>query len=75
MADIDTLIVNGTIMTMNVHHQIISEGAIAIKDDIIVAVGSTSDLTDTYDARRVIDATNHAVLPGLMTVMSTRGIQ
>ena len=66
MADLDVLITNGTILSMNPHNQILTEGAIAIKDGVIVDIGSTKILTDLYEARKYLDATHSVVMPGLI---------
>lgn len=64
---IDLLIVHGHLLTMQgegVGYQ--ADGALAIDDGRIVAVGATEDLTGRYAAAEVIDAQGCAVLPGLI---------
>lgn len=63
---VDLLIEHGTVVTMNDSRAIIEDGAVAIDGDTITAVGPTDELTEDYDADRVIDADGHAVLPGLI---------
>ena len=44
----------------------LADGAVAVRGDTIVAVGATADLEGQYAAREVIDASGHALLPGLI---------
>lgn len=58
---------NGIIVTMDSKRRIIRDGAIAIIDNEIVAVGKTGELLKDYgDAEFVIDAKDHVVMPGLV---------
>ena len=59
---VDLLIKNGLVMTQDGERRIIKNGDIAVKDERIYAIGS--DLT--VEARQVIDASDHAVLPGFV---------
>jgi len=59
------LIKNATILaTMDEDRQEIPAGGIFIRDDVIEQVGPTTDLPASAD--RVIDLTDHVVLPGLI---------
>jgi 5-methylthioadenosine/S-adenosylhomocysteine deaminase len=60
------LIKNGLIITMSKDGRIINDGALAIEDNKIVAVGENGDLKKNYGADEVIDASSKAVLPGLI---------
>ncbi len=62
----DTLVRNGTVVTMNEDREVIDDGAVVIEDDVIVAVGPTDVIAPDHDADRVIDASDHAILPGLI---------
>jgi imidazolonepropionase len=44
----------------------IEQGAIAIRNGTIVAVGTTAELLDTYDSAHKIDASGHVVMPGFV---------
>jgi len=64
---VDLLIVHGDILTMageGVGY--VADGSVAVNGNEIVAVGPSSDLEKRYEAKRVIDAKNKAVLPGLI---------
>jgi 5-methylthioadenosine/S-adenosylhomocysteine deaminase len=63
---VDLLIVRGTVITMDEGRRVIEDGAVAVKADRIVAVGSTTDIQARYTATKTIDAFRQAVLPGLI---------
>ena len=62
----DILISNGTIITMDKKRSIIRDGAIAIRDGSIVAIGKTNDVKKEFRASKEIDARNHLVCPGFI---------
>lgn len=45
---------------------LIENGAVAVKDGAILAVGTTPDITGQYKSESVIDATNKVVCPGFV---------
>jgi len=51
---------------MNENYQIIEDGAVAIKNDRIAAVGKTDTITKQYSGDTIIDAEKKVVLPGLV---------
>jgi 5-methylthioadenosine/S-adenosylhomocysteine deaminase len=64
---VDTLVTNAHLFTMagqGVGY--VADGAVAVRDSRIVAAGPTPDLTARYQANDLIDATNCAVLPGMV---------
>jgi cytosine/adenosine deaminase-related metal-dependent hydrolase len=64
MAD---LVVDGaTIITVDPRRRIIRDGAIAIENDRIIAVGKTQDVKRKHHADTRIHATGKVVLPGLV---------
>ncbi|MDM8515427.1 amidohydrolase [Desulfobacterales bacterium HSG16] len=62
---LDILIENGTVLTMNKECSVIKNGAVAIKNDKILAVGSKDELAD-MKAVKTIDAKNGLIMPGLI---------
>lgn len=62
----ETLITNGQIITQNADRELISDGAILLRDDVIAAVGPAAELEAEYDYDRCIDADGGAVIPGLI---------
>jgi len=62
------IIRNGTVVTMNDTSDVLFDGAITVEGDRITDVGSTADVLARQgaDGARVLDATDKAVLPGLV---------
>src|SRR5216683_7838962 len=63
---IDMLVVGGTVVTMNAERRIIEDGAVGIKGDAIVAVGSRANIEAKYAAAQTINAKGKLVLPGFI---------
>jgi atrazine chlorohydrolase/5-methylthioadenosine/S-adenosylhomocysteine deaminase len=62
----DLVVANGRIVTQNRDRAIIEDGAVAIDDRMITAVGPTDEIVDIHEPDRVIDATGGAVVPGFV---------
>ncbi|MEI6286443.1 MAG: amidohydrolase [Bacillota bacterium] len=62
---VDILIKNGTVLTMNATLAEYQSGVVAIKDKKIVAVGN-SDLLKTYTAKKIVDADGGIIMPGMI---------
>ncbi len=62
----DLVIVGGTVVTMDAERHILEDGAIAVRGDAIVEVGSRTQIEAKYATSTRIDATGHLVLPGLI---------
>lgn len=64
---IDVLINNATIVTMNENRDILKKASIAIGKDRIIEIGFNEDMVVKYkDAKKIIDATDKVVFPGLI---------
>lgn len=63
---VDILITGGTVITMDSARRVLEDGAVAIRADRIVAVGTTKALVDRFTGRQVIDAKKKIVMPGLI---------
>ena len=61
----DILIGNGRVLTMDPHQSEITDGAVAIRGDRILAVGASEKLA-SLPARRRIDARGGIIMPGLV---------
>src|SRR5262249_17508582 len=57
---------NATILTMNTAREIITDGAIAIQGNRIVAVGKARELQAQYPDEEVIDMRGKLIIPGLI---------
>ncbi len=63
----DLLIHGGVLITMDATRRVIADGAVAVTDGRIVAVGTTAEVTAAHpSATTVIDAKGKAILPGLI---------
>jgi 5-methylthioadenosine/S-adenosylhomocysteine deaminase len=63
---VDLLINGGTIITMDGDRLILEDGAVAVKGDVISAIGFRTDLEKKYVADQTIDARGKLVLPGFI---------
>jgi len=63
---VDTLLTNGIVITMDDAFTQFARGAVAIKGDVIVAVGDADELAATYSAAETIDCTGRVIMPGLI---------
>jgi 5-methylthioadenosine/S-adenosylhomocysteine deaminase len=63
---IDLLITGGTVVTMDAAKRIVTDGAVAIRADRIVAVGPAADLGRQYQAAKTLPAAGKLVMPGLI---------
>ncbi|MGG5819294.1 amidohydrolase family protein [Falsiroseomonas sp. HW251] len=63
----DLLLRGGTVITMDADRRVLDDGAVAIKNGRILAVGPTAAIEAAHpDAAQVIDARGKAILPGLI---------
>ena len=63
----DTLFIHAHLFTMQgTGVGYIADGAVAVEGNRIAAVGTTADLVERFAVEETIDASNHALLPGLV---------
>src|SRR5712671_6669979 len=63
---VDLLVLGATVLTMNAERRIIEDGAVAVRGDVIVAVGSRASVEAKYSGAQTVDAKGKLVLPGLI---------
>lgn len=63
---VDFIIRGGTVVTMDGSSRVLENGAVAVRRERIVAVGTTAEVMAKYSAARVIDAAGKVVMPGLI---------
>lgn len=63
----DLLIHNGLVLTMDPENRVIENGAVAVREDRIVAAGPSADF-ENMDAAKRIDARGGVIMPGLVNV-------
>src|SRR5687767_13788057 len=68
MVKVDLILTGGTVITMNQQFEVIHNGAVAIQQNKIVAVGTADAIADQYEAREVVQCKNQYILPGLVNL-------
>ena len=63
---VDTLITGWYVVTMNPARDVIRNGAVAVRDGVIVAVGKEADLRARYRPGRTIGGDRYVVTPGMV---------
>ncbi|MFH1245489.1 MAG: amidohydrolase [Candidatus Omnitrophota bacterium] len=63
---VDTLISGGTVVTVNSDMAVIEDGAVAIKNGVMVAVGTRNVIEGKFKANITINAAGKIVMPGLV---------
>jgi 5-methylthioadenosine/S-adenosylhomocysteine deaminase len=63
---VDVLVKNAVIVTMDSQKRVFEDGALAVRNNRILAVGKTVDLEARYKGDKLIDGRHHAVIPGLI---------
>jgi 5-methylthioadenosine/S-adenosylhomocysteine deaminase len=63
---VSTILSDGTVITMNQQFDLIPDGAVAIRNDTIVAVGTRDEITTKYQADETISCEGQYILPGLV---------
>jgi 5-methylthioadenosine/S-adenosylhomocysteine deaminase len=64
--NVDLVVTNGTVITMDAQRRVIENGAVAVRGDSIVAVGPSAEIRTQYQATKTIDAHGAIVMPGLI---------
>jgi len=62
----DIVFAGGVVVTMDPDRRVYQDGAVAIEDERIVAVGPSAEVTARTEAQRRIDASGQLLLPGLI---------
>ncbi|MEP6925814.1 MAG: amidohydrolase [Pyrinomonadaceae bacterium] len=65
-SSVDLIVRGGTVVTMDAERRVIENGAVAVKNGKIVAVGKSAEITKQFVARQTINAAGKAVIPGLI---------
>ncbi len=66
MFEADLLVVGGLVVSMDPRQSVIQDGAVAIHDGRIVAVGPQTEVVGRYSARKTLDTRGKAIMPGLV---------
>jgi 5-methylthioadenosine/S-adenosylhomocysteine deaminase len=63
---IDLLVTGGTIVTMDADRRILDDGAVAVRGDTIVAVGSRSEIEAKFVVTNTLNGKGKLILPGFI---------
>ncbi len=63
---IDLIIAGDYVVTMDGSGSVIEDGAVAVDDGVILAVGTAQEIEATYTARQTLDGDGRVVMPGLV---------
>ncbi len=63
---VDFIIRGGTVVTLDGSARVIENGAVAVRRERIVAVGTSAEIAAKYSAADTINATGKVVMPGLI---------
>ncbi len=66
MTDVAQILAHATIVTMDPKYRVLNDGAVAIQDDSIVAVGSSDEILASHSAPNVVDCGGKIMIPGLI---------
>lgn len=66
LTEVNTIITNGIIVTVDSAGTIYPNGAIAVNGDQIVAIGKNEDILAKYRSHNMVDAKGKIVMPGLV---------
>ncbi len=66
MQNVDVLLTNALVLTMDEQFNLYEPGAVAVSGDSIVAVGPQDEITREYSAAQTIDCQGKILMPGLV---------
>ena len=63
---IDLIVKGAHVVTMDAEGTVIEDGAVAIDEGVILAIGTAADIEASYSAVETLDGGNRVVMPGLV---------
>lgn len=66
MESVDLILKNAIVLTMDEQYHLYEPGAVAVRGDTIIAVGTEYDVTEKYTASQFIDCNGKILMPGLI---------
>lgn len=66
----DFILTGGTVLTMDDDYTVYPTGAVVVRGDSIVAVGSADEIAAEYQAEEVVDCVGYVIMPGLINTHS-----
>ena len=71
--DVDIIIQDGFIVTMDGQNRLIENGSVAVIGSKIAAIGPKKDISEQYQAKKVLSARNKIIMPGLVDTYGHAG--
>ena len=71
--DVELIISGGFVVTVDKQRRCINDGGIAINNGKIVAVASSNEINKEFNAKKIIDAKNKVIIPGLIDTHAHAG--
>ena len=68
MHPVDLIVHHALIVTQDDQHTVIEDGALAVRDGVIVALDRSVTIDVAYTAPKTIDASGRALFPGLLNI-------
>ena len=65
-SQVDLLLTGGMVVTMNASFDVLEDGAVAIHEGGIVAVGPSVEIAQAYSAAEQVDCRGRVIIPGLV---------
>ncbi len=66
MPNVDTILHNAVVLTMDKEFRIFEPGAVAVKDNLIVAVGPETEILNGFEAAHLVDCQGKVLMPGII---------
>ena len=66
MISVDTIVHGGIVVTMNAKEEIVADGAVAVREGQVVAVGPAATILSRYVAPQMVDCAGQVIMPGLI---------
>ncbi len=63
---VDTLLTNAIVLTMNEKMTVYEPGAVAVEDQLIIAAGQQDEIEAAYSGKNVVDCGGKVLMPGLV---------
>ncbi len=64
--NVDIIILADSVLTMDADQSVLIDGAVAVKDGKVIAVGAASDISGRYSSGRTVGGKGKVVFPGLV---------
>ncbi|MCK5095410.1 MAG: amidohydrolase, partial [Spirochaetes bacterium] len=71
--NVDLIIENGTLVTMDNNHRILKNHSVAVKGTYIDAIDTAAEIRKRYQSKETIDASKMVVMPGLVDTYGHAG--